>query len=530
MLETFTRRQKNKKQSKTDEVLTRGFALIEKKEYKQATIELTLALEEGAGELLPLLEQKFEEYVKANHNEAIRSIGLVLLKKRPNDHELLNLLGNTSRRLNEAKEANHFYRQALKVKGSYLKAFCNLAASLANVDKFDEAVQESLSRFEAGTDYFLPEYKNSIKLRNPDDFDQTCAELRKAIKENWKSQSIDEGRLTLQKDIFNLGLYALSKKKTELALENFEKLKKQQSRLEHLEMLIAISRELDGEDIQESINDLKRLLKEDPKNRYLNGNLGMLYKKAGNQLQSYKYFLICSSLLEQSEGFFSMRALVRFADEKMKEGDFKKALSLYKTASAELQDEMSWQKLGDLYYKIGENSDAIAAYKRVLEINPRSAVVRTRLKHIFTQLVEKAESLKNEKKFQQAVVIMERALKIERPPDLLEETAKTYKILRDFSTAERLLSECETTREKLKQKTLEKERQEFIVKGKEYSKRKDFTKAIEYLERASRIKLDKDVFLYLAHLYKGLKRTRSLQELMNRWHLTNDYDESRPST
>ena len=113
---------------------------------------------------------------------------------------------------------------------------------------------------------------------------------------------------------------------------------------------------------------------------------------------------------------------------------------------------------------------------------------------------------------------MERALLIERTSDLLDETAKTLKILKNFEKAEVLLEESRELKEKEKTTELEKERETYILKGKEYSKRKEFTLAIENLEKASKIRLDKDVFMYLAHIYKGLKRTRALQNLINRWN------------
>ena len=45
MLEAFSLRQKSSKDKNADDFLKRGFLLVEKKEYKQATIELTLANE-----------------------------------------------------------------------------------------------------------------------------------------------------------------------------------------------------------------------------------------------------------------------------------------------------------------------------------------------------------------------------------------------------------------------------------------------------------------------------------------------------
>ena len=49
-------------------------------------------------------------------------------------------------------------------------------------------------------------------------------------------------------------------------------------------------------------------------------------------------------------------------------------------------------------------------------------------------------------------------------------------------------------------------------------KRKDYKQAIESFELAFRMKLDKDVFVYLATIYKALKRNEEMQHLLERWN------------
>ncbi|MBU3916257.1 tetratricopeptide repeat protein, partial [bacterium] len=119
MLEAFSLRQKGSKEKNAGDLLKRGFLLVEKKEYKQATIELTLANEKNSEQTVKELKTKFKEYCDIEDFEAIRSIGLVLLKTNESDCELLNTLGNCARRLKDYEQANHFYRLAIKQDNSY---------------------------------------------------------------------------------------------------------------------------------------------------------------------------------------------------------------------------------------------------------------------------------------------------------------------------------------------------------------------------------------------------------------------------
>ena len=469
-----------------------------------------------------ILSAKLKDYSKDDNHEAIRAIGIALLKTRESDCELLNSIGNSARKLKDYKQANHFYRLALKHDNSYFKAFLNLSATLGQVEKYDYEVKESLKRFENVKNFFLPEFKNDLTFDKNKNFEQICASLRLAIKENWKKQSITEGQLILQKDIFNLGLYALSQKKADLALENFHKLKKQKSKITYVDMLILLAESQKSETADDVIEKLVILHKETPNDRYINGNLGLLYKKNGNTLLANKYFLICSSLLDKSEGFFSIAALARLADEKFQQTDYSKALPLYNKVSLELDEISIWEKIGDLNFMLNNNSEATKAFREIERLDPKSSIASYKLKKIYHSYVKKADELKKEAKFSQASVLLERALEIDRPPKLLENLANTLKRIKEFDKAEKLLDEARETKIKFKQREIENERSHLFNKGKDYMKNKDFTLAIEALESASRLRMDKDIFMYLAHIYKGLKMTRALQSLLTRWNSIKD--------
>ncbi|MCP4753360.1 MAG: hypothetical protein GY866_20915, partial [Proteobacteria bacterium] len=70
-----------------------------------------------------------------------------------------------------------------------------------------------------------------------------------------------------------------------------------------------------------------------------------------------------------------------------------------------------------------------------------------------------------------------------------------------------------------------KQRLEYIKTGKAFLRRKDFTQAVVFLERAFRMKLDKDVMVLLATIFKALKKNEEMQRLLDRWNKMVEYDE-----
>jgi Tfp pilus assembly protein PilF len=68
-------------------------------------------------------------------------------------------------------------------------------------------------------------------------------------------------------------------------------------------------------------------------------------------------------------------------------------------------------------------------------------------------------------------------------------------------------------------------RQGYIKKGRAYMKNKDLRNAIENFELAFRMKADKDVFVFLASIYKRLKRNVDMESLLERWNKMVEYEE-----
>ena len=137
----------------------------------------------------------------------------------------------------------------------------------------------------------------------------------------------------------------------------------------------------------------------------------------------------------------------------------------------------------------------------------------------------RAEDFFHKAKYQAAASTYEKALRIIRPPETIKQAASVYKVLKNTQRFESLTQEYEEILQKERDEKNEKERKEYIKMGKLHIRRKNYKQGLELLETAFRMKLDKDVFVLLASIYKSLKRKDEMQDLLNRWNKMVEYDE-----
>ncbi len=567
MLQQLSKDKKKQTPVVEEDSFGKGLFLIRGKLYKQAIAEFTRALEENREVVAQKLLDTYSEYSKTDDDEAILSLGLVITKIKDDDCELFNALGNCARRLKNFPKANELYRKALRIDRSFSMAFYNLAASMGKVNKFDLEVKKSIDQFGDPDDCILPEYLNDpeivnkfirqINARREKQSEQiqtliqkkeeklkrqevegvkklvhrieseekklkepiqpaVYAHLRQVIKKTWKQLSIEQSRMTLQGNRFNLGLYALSQKDSSLALECFNRLKKESSPVEHLDMMVGLCLHLEKR-TEEATQCLLSLLNKDPNNRYLNVNLGIVYKKAGNRLLSYKYLIVGAFLLEQSDGLYSSAQISRRADEYYESKVYDKALKLYRLVASEKPNVHTLMKIGNILLQQDNLVEAIVAFREIQHIDPDSKHAELKLRGIHNKYFQQAEQFFQEKNYVKATDFYDKALELFKLPETLLKAADTYRRLKNAGQASELHNEYERVTKQKKGEELEKKRQMHIEKGKAFMKRKDFNNAIVNFEEAFKMKVDKDVFVFLAHIFKGLKQTRKLSELTRQW-------------
>ncbi len=106
-----------------DKLFEHSLQLMDAHFYNKALLELHKALAIESDYFIEKLETNFDDCYRKGNYEAALVLGIILGKKKSNDHELLNKIGNCARQTGNYKQANTFYRSALKVNKRFEAAF-----------------------------------------------------------------------------------------------------------------------------------------------------------------------------------------------------------------------------------------------------------------------------------------------------------------------------------------------------------------------------------------------------------------------
>ncbi len=557
MLKGLFQSKEDKIREKVAEHIADGMTHLSQKFYNGAMIEFDKAMELNPDEVYPRLVEELSNAAASGDLQSALAIGLNLFKKNNSDYELANKLGNYAREMKDYKQANGLYKAALKVNKNYETAFYNLAASQAKVDIFDDAVKSALEKFDTAEGYILPGYvgeDNLIETMMTQVEDQKQVEYKektqdltierdklvesgnsveakgvdlkiKSLKDNL-NKVLDEDLIeAFRREIaedpdnnkvhkYNLALFALHSKKPDVALEAVDGLL--ESDYEAVELIKVIALEQKGFS-DEAIRKLVQLLGKNEFNRYHNVNLGLMYRKRKKRFLATKYLVKTASLLEKSSGIYSMRDLLLAADESYEQGNLKKALNYYKIAATEVPSPDIWNKIGSINVEQKKYDEAVEAFRQMSMMDPKSKAADSKIREIHDYYVEKGEVLFHDRKFKPSVDYYHKALGVLRLPDTLKQTADVYKQLNNSEKEKELLEEWQKIMDEEKAKEQEEHRQKMIMKGKAFMKQKNYIKAIETFEAVLRMKVDRQIFMQLAALYKGLKKNNDLVDLEQRF-------------
>ena len=566
MLKGLLRSQEDKLKEKVEECMSEGLKALGEKFYNKAMIEFDKAMDLDRNNVYPRIKAELDAAASSGQLDAALSLGMNLIKDNNQDFELANKLGNYARELGNFKQAEGLYKMALKVNKNFPQAFYNLAATMARVDKYDDAAMSSITVFDGIEDFIYPDFVgggtgfienlcqnladslgasrasrlNELKILKEQkdqaghsvEASELQFEIRKindmpkgvqpedVIAEFQKRADVDAGH---KKDhLYNMGIYALQNRKLEVADQCFGQLSV--SDFEYLEVLKAILTFKKG-DQDAAIKHLENLLGENEFNRIYNVNLGLFYRFQGKKFLAAKYLIKTASLLEKSGGIYSMKELVRQAHAAYDEGQFKKALNFYQIASTEIPDARLWERLGTLYAQMKKYDDAVAAFRKLQEMEPDSETGFLKLKEIHDYYFAMGKQLLDDRKFKPASDYFRKALGVLRLPETVKTAAIVYGQLKQSDLEEELLDEYQKLMQIEKEKGQEVERQNIIREAKTFMAQKNYLKAASSLESALRMKVDKNVFLQLAGIYKGLKKTEELHALVGRWEKMVEHEE-----
>ncbi len=568
MQSPFSRIKKIKDRKQAEVFVNKGLRQLEGNFYNNALLEFQKALELDQEVVSERLSYRFTENLRIGDNDKALSIGLILIKIKDNDHVFVNQLGNCARKLQKFKQANNLYKQALRINRKYDLPLYNLAASMGRIDKYDLDVKNLIGQFDKISDFVLPDYVNNSKILEQiteelidekkeemegdvlyePTYNEISSKFKSIIGKNSKEASTGKDKSVLAEHIFNLGLYALENRDSNLAIKCFLRLKKQKSRMEYLDMVITLAMSL--EDPSKKVLDhLMKLLSKDRFNRYLNVNLALMYKRNRNRLLSYKYFALGALLLEKTNGVYGLSDLIKRGDDEYELGNLNQALKHYKIVESETENSHVQEQIGQILLMQNNYSEALPMFRKILKTDPQSAVGLDKINEIHNYYCERAEELFDVRKFSPAASLYEKALDIERRPETIQKAIGVYNQLMNYEKANMLAEELKEQKRKQREdkeqqiveqsieeneeqiaetgeQTLdekEKLRLKYIRTGKEYLIRKDFGKAVDYFEKAFPLKADKDVFVFLAHILKRLGRTKELQSLLIRWKKMTKY-------
>jgi tetratricopeptide (TPR) repeat protein len=574
MFESIAKLREDKNRKRAADLIEKGISFVDNKLFKQAMIAFNESIEIAPDFVSIRLREQFYDYNKSGNEEGALSVGLCLIKILPDDYVLANQLGNCARRLGNYKQANNLYRHALKSNSAFREAYYNLAASMGRVDKYDQEIEGVVQPFLALKDYVLPEYiggQEAIDKLKEELMEQRAERLEIRIQELTLQKELKEGendpvgaaeiqeqidkllaadpitnadlierlghditpqlqnltpdnRSLVSGMLFNLVILALLDHNTKDAQNGLFTLNELKSDLKYIELLQAILYDFKGQ-TKKGIDILIKQLGKNKSNRYYNVNIGLMYKKVGNRLLALKYLLIGAVLLERSNGLYHLSELIQLAHQHFDSGAFKKALKLYRVIMMESNDIQVMLNMGEIYIAGGKFNEAAQILKKVLSRDPENQHATEKINWIHDHFCHLGEEFFAKSVFQTAAMKYEHALQICRKPETLKRTAEIYQVLKQQKKADELLAEYKSIIDAEKQREKEKIRQSYIVKGKAFMKAKNYNRAIENFELAFRMKVDKDVFMFLATLYKSLKRTAEMENLLKRWNKMVEYEE-----
>ncbi len=513
--------------AQVQEVLQKGFLLLRGKLMKSASVEFQKALGLDPQGAKTGLGQQFARLIKADSFEEALNLGRILLELEPKNYVILNHLGNCARHLKLREQADRFYRLCYQIKPDYTKAHLNFGANGAKLEAYDQEVEEFLARWIPVRKLRLPTYQGDPDLietvkrnlaaagkpQDPATIQETLAER---VKTNWRNSPPDLVQNVIQSDNFNFALFAFENGDFAKASEIFCRLSNQKSVMPEVATLCALSKfNLDPSD--ENFLALEQLRTSQPYNRALNQNLGITFLKAGKPLEGHLFLCNAARLLSRSQGLYRVEEILAHGDDLFLEDRKQDALGLYEEACLIQERPEIRAKMGDVYRSLDDHDQALVCYQKMRELDPNGELTRTLLQEVHDGYLKLAETAMEEKKFQNALADNFRAEKILRQMETLKQRVRILGVLNRNSEVDLLQDEINKMRIQKELAEIEARRQALILQGKQFYRAKDYLKAAKALEDALSMKKDKDVFMLLAGIYKGLKHTRALNALLFKW-------------
>ncbi|MDH5559480.1 MAG: hypothetical protein OEY59_01335, partial [Deltaproteobacteria bacterium] len=461
------------------------------------------------------------------------------------------------------------YYTAFNIQNSFELAILNHAATVLNIDLYDLEIRELFENNIRSKNFHLPEYLKYLSKKDQaskinrilDSFDEEkkqeilkrfsvnnennqgtpkdsrdISELVIDMKNyftllesffNFAFNSLDsDSKKLFEREIFNLGLKFFKEKEFQKSRFCFNQLKLDKSRLPHYFMMLSLL-EYYGGNLNEAIEQLKLCFESDHKNRFVNVNLGICYLKAENKFKSYEHLIRGAWFIKEHGGFYLLSDYKKLAAMHYQDGNKNEALKYLKIIRKENKDINSLKRLGGIYFADNQYKQAIEPLKEALILESESGDTQQKLTNIHDFFFDLGNHAYIENQFKTAIEQLETALLAQKTPGTIKLLVKILKRIKQNTKAYELEKEYYALVQSADDERREKERLGLINQGKAELKMKNYDKSITLFEKALLYKMDLNVIMFLAHIYKSLNRKRALNDLLVKWKPLWDKEQSK---
>jgi len=528
------------KKRKAEQLIVQALVKLDDQNNADAQQAFRQAILLGQEKIAPYMKNLFSGFIKNHRYAEAIAIGKPLSSFYAEDPALFNDLGNQFRHLKDLEKAKQCYKKALQLNPKFELAYLNFSAMMAKVDRYDHDIQPLLDGLATQKDFVLPPYqggKNLLKrmakevVENrgldgalSDSQEISSEELLEHLKTkalNALNLAADNNPLAVsaaERHLANLVIAGIQLGKLAVSADGMQYLEKSHHSYNYYPLLRAILSAKQGQ-VDEAIDILKAEQLRKPDERYFNVNLAVALRLAGKQRQANIYLIRTGFLLEKSCGFFSAEEIENMAKEFIEKRRFKEALGLYQIIAETDPQPPTWLEMSRCLYFLKKLAQSTKVAKEGLgeaaKLGPKA---KTDYANNATEFFETESDVAAKKQlYEQALALIESALFFDRNAERLDKAGQIAYKSGDSYKAAQFQEEANNLKGLNRAEQQEAKRQRYIKLGKEYMGQKKFQSAIHHFELAFDIKLDKDVFMFLASIYKRLKQPRALSNLMSRW-------------
>ncbi|MDT8446523.1 MAG: tetratricopeptide repeat protein [bacterium] len=529
------------KKKKAEQLVIEGLVKLDNQNNDQARQSFRQAILLGREKIAPYMLNLFNGFMQNQRWPDALAIGKPLSTFFEQDPKLYNQLGNLYRRLGEFEEAQKHYKKSIQINKKFDLPYLNLAALGAKVDAFDEDIKPLIERFKKIKEFVLPQYEGGrnmlgllarevlVEMGDPHaleanepaqlvelaDIEEMVEALQNRALEALDMATDSIGIEAANKHLANLVIYSLHHKKLEHAQDGLKHMERIGITYHYAQLLRAIYLAYRDE-LEEAALILRAEQAAKPMDRYYATNLGLVYRLMKRHHQASVFLIRAGHLLKMSHGFYSGEEIERLAREFYQERKFQEALGLFQIIAQTEPEPRIWRAMARCSYFQQRFGQSYKLMKDGLEQTPAEQRPEYEAKAQAFYL-EEATKAAQSKRGDKVLTLIEYALHFKRDPEgLLQASKLAYQVSDSFKSAAYLEEYHELLgNDKVDQR--EQKRLRYIQLAKEYLAKKEYQSAIHHFELAFDMKLDKDVFVFLASIYKRFKHQRALTSLMQRW-------------